>query len=226
MKPEKPYVTKILRRLAKKYPDAECSLTYVDPLQLLVATILSAQCTDARVNRVTPGLFKKYPTAHDFAAADLPELESDIHSTGFYRNKAKNIKAACRIIDEQYGGHVPGDMEKLVALPGVGRKTANCVLGNGFGIAVGVVVDTHVERLAHRLGLSDAKTPEKIERDLMQLFPQKEWIGISHRLILLGRESCPARKPKCETCVLGDICPRIGVAAIAARSVSDGLNDG
>lgn len=209
MKPNKSYVTKILRRLKKKYSDAECSLTYVDPLQLLVATILSAQCTDARVNMVTPGLFKKYPTAHDFAVAEIPELENDIRSTGFYRNKAKNIKAACQIIDEKYGGRVPDEMSKLIELPGVGRKTANCVLGNGFGIAVGVVVDTHVDRLSHRLGLSEANTPEKVERDLMRLFPPEEWIGISHRLILLGRESCPARKPKCETCVLGDICPRV-----------------
>lgn len=211
MKPDKSYVSKILRRLAKKYPDAECSLTYVDPLQLLVATILSAQCTDARVNMVTPGLFKKYPTAHDFAVADIKELENDIHSTGFYRNKAKNIKAACQIIDEKYGGRVPDEMAKLVELPGVGRKTANCVLGNGFGVAVGVVIDTHVDRLSHRIGLSESNSPEKIEQDLMQLFPQKEWIGLSHRLILLGRESCQARKPKCETCVLGDVCPRVGV---------------
>ena len=211
MKPEKSYVTKILRRLKKKFSDAQCSLTYKDPLQLLVATILSAQCTDARVNLVTPGLFQKYPMAHDFAIAELAELEKDIHSTGFYRNKAKNIKAACQIIDQKYGGQVPDEMSKLVELPGVGRKTANCVLGSGFGIAVGVVVDTHVERLSHRLGLSEANTPEKIERDLMQLFPQTEWVGISHRLILLGRESCPARKPKCETCVLGDVCPRVGI---------------
>lgn len=211
MKPDKSYVSKILRRLAKKYPEAGCSLTYVDPLQLLVATILSAQCTDARVNMVTPGLFKKYPTAHDFAVADIKELENDIHSTGFYRNKAKNIKAACQIIDEKYGGRVPDEMAKLVELPGVGRKTANCVLGNGFGVAVGVVVDTHVDRLSHRIGLSESNSPEKIEQDLMQLFPQKEWIGLSHRLILLGRESCQARKPKCETCVLGDVCPRVGV---------------
>ena len=155
MKPDKTYVSKILRRLKKKYPDAGCSLTYLDPLQLLVATILSAQCTDVRVNLVTQDLFKKYRSARDFAVAKLSELESDIHSTGFYRNKAKNIKAACTIIDEQYGGEVPADMAKLIALPGVGRKTANCVLGNGFGIAVGVVVDTHVERLSHRMGLTE-----------------------------------------------------------------------
>jgi len=206
MKPDKSYVTKILRRLKKKYPDADCSLHYQDPLQLLVATILSAQCTDARVNLVTRELFQKYRSARDFAVADLSELENDIHSTGFYRNKAKNIRNACKIIEEQYGGEVPADMTKLVTLPGVGRKTANCVLGNGFGIAVGVVVDTHVERLSHRLGLSESTTPEKIEQDFMQIFPQNEWIGISHRLILLGRESCLARKPKCDTCVLGDIC--------------------
>jgi endonuclease-3 len=208
MKPDKTYVTKILRRLKKKYPDADCSLTWLDPLQLLVATILSAQCTDRRVNLVTQELFKKYRSAHDFAVAEISELEKEIHSTGFYRNKAKNIKAACRGIDEQYGGEVPADMAKLVALPGVGRKTANCVLGNGFGIAVGVVVDTHVERLSHRIGLSDASTPEKIEQDFMRIFPESEWIGISHRLILLGRESCTARKPKCDCCVLGDICQK------------------
>ena len=214
MKPDQYFVTKILRRLKKKYPDAGCSLTYLDPLQLLVATILSAQCTDTRVNIVTRDLFKRYRTAYDFAIAEISELEKDIHSTGFYRNKAKNIKAACQMIDKQYGGEVPADMAKLVALPGVGRKTANCVLGNGFGIAVGVVVDTHVERLSHRLGLSDANTPEKIEQDLMQIFPENEWIGISHRLILLGRESCPARKPQCSFCILGDICPRKGVAEL------------
>ena len=212
MKPEKTYVTKILRRLKKKYPDAGCSLTYLDPLQLLVATILSAQCTDVRVNIVTQDLFQKYRSAHDFAVAEQFELEEDIHSTGFYHNKAKNIKSACAIIEKQYGGVVPADMAKLVALPGVGRKTANCVLGNGFGIAVGVVVDTHVERLSHRMRLSESKTPEKIEQDLMQIFPESEWIAISHRLILLGRESCPARKPKCDTCTLGDICPRVGAA--------------
>lgn len=206
--PDKTYVTKILRLLKKQYPDADCSLHYHDPLQLLVATILSAQCTDARVNLVTQDLFKKYQTAHDFASAELSELESDIHSTGFYRNKAKNIKATCAIIDEQYGGQIPADLTKLTALPGVGRKTANCVLGNGFGIAIGLVVDTHVERLSHRMGLSESNTPEKIEQDLMQIFPQKEWIGISHRLILLGREFCIARKPKCDTCVIGDICTR------------------
>ena len=211
MKPDKSYITIILRRLKKKYPDAVCSLTWRDPLQLLVATILSAQCTDIRVNIVTRDLFQKYRSARDFATAELSELEKDIHSTGFYRNKAKNIKAACTIIDEQYGGEVPAEMSKLIALPGVGRKTANCVLGNGFGIATGVVVDTHVERLSHRLGLSESNSPEKIEQDLMQIFPESEWIDISHRLILLGRESCPARKPKCDSCVLGDICPRVGV---------------
>ena len=213
MKPDKSFVTKILQRLKKKYPDTGCTLTWRDPLQLLVATILSAQCTDARVNIVTQDLFKKYHSARDFAAAELYELEGEIHSTGFYRNKAKNIKAACTIIDEQYCGDVPPDISKLIELPGVGRKTANCVLGNGFGIAVGVVVDTHVERLSHRLGLSESTTPEKIEQDLMKIFPENEWIGISHRLILLGRESCPARKPKCDTCVLSDICPRTGVAS-------------
>jgi len=205
---EKVFAQKILKRLKKKFPEGICALNYENPLQLLVATILSAQCTDIRVNIVTKDLFKKYQNAHDFAVARIGELENEIHSTGFYRNKAKNIKAACQIIDEKYGGQVPAEMELLVQLPGVGRKTANCVLGNGFGIAVGVVVDTHVERLSHRIGLSEANTPEKIELDLMALFPKSEWIGISHRLILHGRETCSARKPKCDACVLEDICPK------------------
>ena len=209
MKPDKSYATKILRRLKKKYPDAECSLTYLDPLQLLVATILSAQCTDVRVNLVTPGLFQKYPTARHFAVAEISELENDIRSTGFYRNKAKNIKAACRMIDEQYQGMVPKDMDQLVTLPGVGRKTANVVLGNGFGISSGVVVDTHVSRLARRIGFSAEKTPEKIETDLTRCFPRKTWVELSHLLIQLGRNFCKSQKPNCEKCPINDICPKL-----------------
>ncbi|MDR1384686.1 MAG: endonuclease III [Planctomycetaceae bacterium] len=211
MPTDKKYAAKVLRRLKKKYTEARCALHYENPLQILVATILSAQCTDVRVNIVTKDLFQKYRSARDFAAANLNELENDIRTTGFFHNKAKNIKAACEILEQTYHGEVPADMEKLIQLPGVGRKTANCVLGNGFGIAVGVVVDTHVERLSHRIGLSESNTPEKIERDLMPLFPKSEWIGISHRLIFHGRETCSARKPCCEDCLLNDICPRIGV---------------
>ncbi|MDR1491753.1 MAG: endonuclease III [Planctomycetaceae bacterium] len=211
MPADKKYAANILRRLKKKYPEARCALDYESPLQILVATILSAQCTDVRVNIVTKDLFRKYRSARDFAAANLNELENEIRTTGFFRNKAKNIKAACEILEQTYRGEVPADMEKLTKLPGVGRKTANCVLGNGFGIAVGVVVDTHVERLSRRIDLSESKTPEKIEQDLMPLFPQSEWIGVSHRLILHGRETCSARKPRCKDCLLNDICPRIGV---------------
>jgi endonuclease-3 len=208
---DKKDASKVLRRLKKKYPKAQCALNYENPLQILVATILSAQCTDVRVNIVTKDLFQKYRSAHDFAEANLTDLENDIRTTGFFRNKAKNIKNTCKILEQTYYGEVPADMEKLTKLPGVGRKTANCVLGNGFGIAVGVVVDTHVERLSHRIGLSDSNTPEKIEQDLMPLFPKSEWIGLSHRLILHGRETCSARKPLCANCILNDLCPRIGV---------------
>lgn len=208
---EKSYARKVLRRLKKGYPDATCSLTYDSALQLLIATILSAQCTDVRVNQVTPALFEKYPTAQDFAEASLDDLEKMIQSTGFYRNKAKNIRECCRILTTEHEGEVPDEMERLVQLPGVGRKTANCVLGTAMRRSTGVVVDTHVKRLSHRLGLSAEKDPVKIEQDLMFLFPQKEWIDLSHRLIHHGRQVCRARKPACEPCVLGDICPRVGV---------------
>jgi len=199
--------TEIIKRLKKEYPDARCSLNYSNPLELLVATILSAQCTDERVNKVTETLFRKYRTAADYASAPLQELEKDIRSTGFYRNKAKSIKGACAKIVEQFGGKVPRSMEELLTLPGVARKTANVVLGNAFGIASGVVVDTHVHRLAGRLGLSDKKQPEKIEEDLMQAFPKKEWILLPHLLIYHGRKVCKARGPLCGSCVLCDICP-------------------
>jgi endonuclease-3 len=209
---EKRHAAQIARRLAAEYPDAKCSLDFQTPLELLVATILSAQCTDVRVNKVTKPLFRKYPTAAHYARAGLTELERDIQSTGFFRNKAKSIQNCCRALLEQHDGQVPKEMEKLVELPGVGRKTANVVLGTAYGLAVGVVVDTHVARIARRLGLSAEKDPEKIERDLMRQFAEEEWIALSHRLIQHGRQCCKARKPDCPNCPLESLCPRIGVA--------------
>lgn len=207
----KRYAAKIARLLAKAYPDATCSLDFQSPLELLVATILSAQCTDVRVNLVTKTLFQKYPTAAHYAQAKLAELERDIQSTGFFRNKAKSIQTCCKTLLERYNGQVPSEIEQLVELPGVGRKTANVVLGTAFGIAVGVVVDTHVGRISRRLGLTAEKDPEKVERDLMEQFAQKEWIALSHRMIQHGRQYCIARKPKCDECPLNSLCPRIGV---------------
>ncbi len=193
-------------------PTRACALNFKTPLQLLVATILSAQCTDTRVNIVTKELFKKYPDAQAFAAARLPQLERAIQSTGFFRNKAKNIKACCRELVEQYDGRLPQDLDAMVQLAGVGRKTANVVLGTAFGMPTGVVVDTHVTRLSQRLGLTRHKDPVKIERDLMAVLPRKEWVDFSHRMITHGRQVCVARKPKCDICPLADVCPRIGVA--------------
>lgn len=210
---DKRHAAKIAKLLAKHYPDATCSLDFRSPLQLLVATILSAQCTDERVNVVTKTLFHKYPTATDYARAPLPQLENDIKSTGFFRNKAKSIKKCCQTLVEDYGEKVPQDIEQLVALPGIGRKTANVILGTAFGMATGVVVDTHVGRLSRRLGLSAEKSPEKIERDLIELFPKKEWIALSHRLIQHGRRVCTARKPKCDECPLETDCPKVDVAS-------------
>lgn len=208
---QKRHANLILRRLRQAYPDARCSLDYRTPLQLLVATILSAQCTDERVNRVTPALFARYPTARDFTEAVPEELEEMIRSTGFFRNKARAIQQACHVLVERHGGEVPADLDALVELAGVGRKTANVVLGNAFGMATGVVVDTHVARLAQRMGLSRHRDPEKIEQDLMSLFPRTAWIALSHRLIQHGRNICTARSPRCSTCTLGEICPRIGL---------------
>ncbi len=190
----------VISTLEARYPEAGCALHFRSPLQLLVATILSAQCTDVRVNIVTQSLFQKYQTAADFAHVSQETLEKEIHSTGFYRNKAKNIRACCKILVEKYGGQVPAEMETLVTLPGVGRKTANCVLGTGYGLAEGITVDTHVFRLARRIGLSGANTPEKVEADLMKIVPRDKWISVSHLLILHGRQICPARKPKCYEC--------------------------
>ncbi len=202
---------RIARRLAEAFPDAGCSLDFRSPLELLIATILSAQCTDVRVNLVTKSLFRKYPTAAHYARAKLPDLERDIQSTGFFRNKAKSIQNCCRTLLERYEGQVPEQMDQLVELSGVGRKTANVVLGTAFGIAAGVVVDTHVGRISRRLGLSQEKDPEKLERDLMEQFAQKEWIALSHRMIHHGRRYCMARSPKCDECPLAPLCPRIGV---------------
>ena len=207
----KRHAAEVVRALGRCYPDAKCSLDFRTPLELLVATILSAQCTDQRVNQVTPALFRKYPDAAHYAAAPRAELEKEIQSTGFFRNKAKNIQAACQMLVEQCGGRIPQEIDQFVRLPGVGRKTANVVLGTAFHIASGVVVDTHVARLSRRLGLSPQKNPEKIEQDLMETVPRKEWIAVSHRMIAHGRRVCLARKPKCDVCPLASICPRIGV---------------
>ena len=202
---------KILGALDRIYPEAHCELDHRSPLQLLIATILSAQCTDKRVNIVTPELFKKYRSAADYAKAPLAELEQAIKTTGFFRNKAKNIKSACQTIVAKHGGQVPQTMGELIQLGGVGRKTANVVLGNAFGINVGVVVDTHVARLSQRLGLTKQKTPEKIEKDLMALVPQPQWTLFSHWLIWHGRRRCFARKPDCANCEILKLCPCIGV---------------
>jgi endonuclease-3 len=202
----------IVRRLTKLYPDPECALVHDTPFQLLIATILSAQCTDERVNIVTRELFAQFSTPAAIAALPIAKLEKLIQSTGFFRNKAKNIHACCRQLIDLHGGEVPAELEALVKLPGVGRKTANVVLGTAFGIASGVVVDTHVTRLSTRLGLTEHEDAVKIERDLIGILPESEWIDFSHRLIWHGRRVCKARKPLCEQCVLLDLCPRIGVA--------------
>jgi len=201
----------IIKRLKKEYPDAHCELTYASAFELLVATILSAQCTDERVNIVTANLFRKYRKPQDYLEVAQEELELDIRPTGFFRNKAKSIQGTSRKIIENFGGDIPQTMEELLTLNGVARKTANVVLGNAFGIASGVVVDTHVSRVSHRLGLTENVAPEKIEKDLTVLVPQKDWILFPHLLIAHGRKICQARKPKCEICVLESICPKIGV---------------
>jgi len=208
----KRHAGKVVRQLAHAYPDAACALEFRTPLELLVATILSAQCTDRRVNQVTKDLFRKYRSAADYAWAEPAELERDIQSTGFFRNKAKSIQGCCRVLTEKFGGQVPPDMDELVGLPGVGRKTANVVLGTAFAIASGVVVDTHVARLSQRLGLSRHKDPGKIEQDLMAVIPQKEWIAFGHRMVHHGRRICAARKPRCGECPLDTWCPKIGVS--------------
>ncbi len=215
----------LTRKLRKAYPDAKCALDHKNALQLLIATILSAQCTDARVNKVTPALFARYPEAKDFAASDRSELEELVRTTGFYRNKSKSIHGATLTITETFGGEVPKTMEELLTLPGVARKTANVVLGTAFRIASGFVVDTHVFRLSHRMGLAEAKTPEQVEKKLMDLIPKKDWIDLAHILIHHGRAICAARSPKCDDCMVEADCPKIGVelpnAKPAAHDVSD-----
>ena len=197
----------ILRRLECEYPDSRCALSHHTPLELLVATILSAQCTDKRVNEVTPALFRRHPTAADYAAAPLAELEESVRTTGFFRNKARALKGLGQALVAEHGGEVPANMAALRALPGVGRKTANVVLGNAFGVDEGIVVDTHVGRLARRLGLTRHGDPEKVERDLMELVPQASWTLWAHLLIDHGRRVCKARKPECGRCVLNPLCP-------------------
>jgi endonuclease-3 len=205
--PAKKRIGEILKRLKKSYPDAKCSLNYSNPLELLVATILSAQCTDERVNIVTQDLFQKYRNPGDYLNVPEEELQNDIRSTGFFRNKTKSLRGAAGRIVQDFGGKVPSRMDQLLTLPGVARKTANVVLGNAFATASGVVVDTHVSRVAQRLGLTRQKQPEKIEQDLMVLIPSTEWINFGHRVIQHGRYICKAPKPDCTNCVLNDLCP-------------------
>lgn len=208
---ERKRIKSLEERLRELYPDAGCSLNYRNAYELLVATVLSAQCTDDRVNQVTPALFRACATPEALAALPSQDLEALIRSTGFFRNKAKSLLSACKVISERHGGRVPETMEDLVALPGVARKTANVALGNAFGKAEGFVVDTHVRRLSGRMALSQAKEPEKIEQDLMRLFPRQSWIELGHRLILHGRRVCTAKGPACGKCGLSDCCPKVGV---------------
>jgi endonuclease-3 len=210
---KKAQAARVVKRLKADYPAATCALENETPFELLVATILSAQCTDERVNMVTPKLFRRWPTAAEMARAPTKQLETVIQSTGFFRNKAKNIKAASLAIVDQHDGEVPRDMDQLVALPGVGRKTANVVLGTAFGLATGVVVDTHVTRVSRRLGLTEHTDPVKIEQDLMQVVPKSEWVDFAHRMIHHGRQICAARKPKCPECSMNKFCPKIGLAS-------------
>ncbi len=202
---------RIVSLLLKRYPDPRLALNYTKPLELLIAVILSAQCTDVRVNIVTADLFRKYPQPRHYVSASQEEIEQDVRTTGFFRNKAKNIRATAEKIIEEFDGEVPQTMDELLSLNGVARKTANVVLGNAFGIASGVVVDTHVKRLSNRLGLTKETNPVKVENDLVKLVPKKDWVMFSHWLIWHGREICKARKPNCDECTLNDICPKIGV---------------
>ncbi len=208
---EKRQAAKVVRRLKRDYPIVECALTHRNPFELLIATILSAQCTDKRVNQVTPVLFERFPTAADLAAAPRRSIEKLVQSTGFFRAKAKNIQGCAKALVDRHQGKVPQKIDALVQLPGVGRKTANVVLGTAFGIPSGIVVDTHVGRLSRRLGLTDAKDAVRAERDLIALLPKAEWIQYSHRMIHHGRQICKSRKPDCDRCGMKDICPRIGV---------------
>ena len=211
---QKKRARKIVSALKRAYPEATCALRHESPLQLLVATILSAQCTDERVNMVTPALFQKYPTPEALAAASQASVEKIVKSTGFFRAKASNLRAMARGLVEQFDSAVPQRLEDLVTLPGVGRKTANVVLGTAFGIPSGFVVDTHVKRICRLLGLTDSKNPDRIEQDMMSLVPKKEWIDLSHRLIHHGRRICIARRPNCAECPLLKLCPRVGLPPV------------
>lgn len=204
-------VREITKRLRKRYPDARTALSFTTPLEMLVATILSAQCLDATVNEVTPALFAKYRTAADYASADKTELEELIRRSGFYHNKAKSLMGSGRMLVEEFGGEVPQTMAELLRLPGVARKTANVVLGNAFHKSEGVVVDTHVKRVSYRLGLTVQTDPVKIEKDLMAVLPKKDWIFLGEAITLHGRETCVARRPKCSICVINAVCPKLGV---------------
>ncbi|MEO7018716.1 MAG: endonuclease III, partial [Ktedonobacteraceae bacterium] len=200
-------IQEIMRQLGDLYPNATYELDFSTPLELLVATILAAQCTDERVNAVTKDLFQKYRNAHDYATVSQEELEQDVHSTGFYRNKAKSIRAACQYLLDHHQGEVPRTLAEMVKIPGIGRKTANVILGNAFGISEGFIVDTHVGRLARRFGWTKQSDALKAEQDLMQLVPRQEWLNVAHRMILHGRAVCAARKPACGRCVLAEVCP-------------------
>jgi endonuclease III len=207
--------TRVVRALAEQYPDVTCALVHRDAFELLAATILSAQCTDVRVNMVTPALFARFPDAKSLASAEQAEVEDLVRTTGFFRSKAKNLVAMARGLVERHGGEVPRDLEALTALPGVGRKTANVVLGTAFGLATGVVVDTHVKRLSRRLGLTGNTDPVKVERDLVAIVPRKHWVDLSHRLIAHGRAVCNALRPRCRDCPLAPLCPRVGLPPLA-----------
>jgi len=217
VQPKATFVRLVCRRLKKYFPAATCALHYRSAEELLVAVILSAQCTDERVNKTTPELFRRFPSPKDLAAAASREVEQLVHPCGFFRMKTKSIQGACRMLLERFEGKVPSSMAELLLLPGVARKSANVVLGTWFGIAEGVVVDTHVTRIARRLGLTQEETPEKIERDLMALLPRKEWTDFSHRLVHFGRAICQARKPDCAGCFLKDCCPWEGRLAFQAK---------
>jgi endonuclease III len=208
---DRPPISAVLARLKAEYPDPRYELNFENPLQLLVATILAAQCTDERVNQVTPALFAKYPDARAYADADLEELEQDVKPTGFYRNKARAIQNACRALVDHFGGQVPATMEEMLTLPGVARKTANVVLTNAFRVPSGVIVDSHAARVSQRLGLSTQAKPERIEEDLMGLVPKGDWIFFGAALVLHGRYTCTSKSPKCDRCVLNDLCPKRGV---------------
>jgi endonuclease-3 len=214
------YVNEVVEILKNSYPKAECSLNYNTTFELLVATILSAQCTDERVNKVTATLFRKYRSISDYANTDITELEQDIHSTGFFRNKAKNIQATAQLLIDQYKSTVPNTMGELLTLPGVARKTANVILGNAFGQAAGIVVDTHVRRISQLLGLTTENNPEKIEKDLVKIIPKSDWIDFSHLLIFHGRQVCKANRPQCQVCPLAKLCPSVQSSSKISNSSS------